>query len=82
MVSLKSLFLKENTSLSKVSMDIELVIRLLEWAHEEAKSDVEIHKLVENLELLSREHGALTMDFYQEIISGISNNSDIEEESY
>lgn len=42
--------LTEGTAgVDSVTLSIPLIIRCLEWAHEEAKDDVEIHKFVENM---------------------------------
>lgn len=54
-----------------VSLDVELFIRLLEWAKEEAQNDVQLHDLVENVERLCGEHGELSMEHYDEIVSGL-----------
>lgn len=48
-----------------VSMDVPLLIRLLEWAHEDAKTDIEIHIAVENM--IAKKTN-LTMNDYSGII--------------
>jgi len=67
MSSIRRLFLESRQA--PISMDIELFIRLIEWAHEDAQSDEELHKMTENVEMLVKNHGALTMDHYDSIVS-------------
>jgi len=50
-----------------VSFDIPLLIRILEYTREDLKSDVDLHKMVENLISL-RKKSPLTMDDYDKII--------------
>ena len=63
-----------------LTMDIPLFIRLLEWAKEDAKSDLELHRLTEkaytkNKVLVMRDYKSLmpwscsSYDFYQKLIS-------------
>ena len=52
----------------KVSMDVPLLIRMLEYAKEDAKNDVELHKIAERLITLSQ-NKTLTMDDYEKIIT-------------
>lgn len=54
-----------------VAMDIELFIRALEWAREEAKSDVEVHRFAERAEALSQSGRELSMDDYDELVGSI-----------
>jgi len=55
-----------------VSMDVPLVIRMMEWAKEEAPDDIALHKAVDNMLDLAMERGTadLTMDDYEDIIEG------------
>jgi hypothetical protein len=50
-----------------VTIDIPLLIRLLELAREDIKSDVELHDVVENVLALSKENDVLTMEHYEDI---------------
>jgi hypothetical protein len=50
-----------------VTMDIPLLIRVLEYAREDAKTDMSLHKVVENL-IAMRDKGVLSMDEYDAII--------------
>jgi hypothetical protein len=51
-----------------VTMDIPLLIRVLEYAREDAKTDMDLHKVVENL-INMRGQGALSMDMYNKIVA-------------
>jgi hypothetical protein len=59
-----------------VAMDVPLLIRILEWAHEDAKSDVELHKVTENLVTMSAEGRTLTMEDYDAAIEGVGGEED------
>ena len=54
----------------KITMDIPLFIRMLEYAREDAKTDMDLHKVTENALALSETGKTLTMDQYDEIIGG------------
>lgn len=51
-----------------VTMDIPLFIRLLEYAREDAKTDMDLHDLTENAIKLSKEIDSLSMDNYAQLI--------------
>jgi hypothetical protein len=53
--------------MDNVTMDIPLLIRLFEWAKEEAKTDVDLHIVAERLEQMS---GPLGMKDYAAIVKG------------
>lgn len=50
-----------------ITFDIPLLIRVLEFAREELKSDIDLHQMVERL-LNMRSQGTLSMDEYQKIV--------------
>jgi hypothetical protein len=52
----------------KIAVDVPLFIRLLEYAREDAKTDIDLHKVTENILALSEEGSTLTMDQYDEIV--------------
>tara|TARA_B110000503_G_C6970985_1_gene339188 strand:- start:251 stop:643 length:393 start_codon:yes stop_codon:yes gene_type:complete len=54
-------------------LDIPLLIRIMEYAKEDAQSDMDLHKIAENIIELSKEGKTLTMDDYNSIVS-ISND--------
>ena len=51
-----------------ITVDVPLFIRLLEYAREDAKTDIDLHKVTENILALSEEGSTLTMDQYDEIV--------------
>lgn len=51
-----------------VTMDIPLLIRVLEYAREDAKTDMDLHRVVENL-INMRGAVPLSMDHYDQIVS-------------
>ena len=52
----------------KIILDIPLFIRLLEYAKEDAKTDVDLHTATENALALSETGKTLTMDDYDTIV--------------
>jgi hypothetical protein len=50
-----------------VSVDVPLLIRLLEYAREDAKTDMDLHNVTERLIALSQEGNTLTMQDYNTI---------------
>ena len=53
----------------KITLDIPLFIRVLEYAKEDAKTDMDLHHLAEKAIELSSEYGEiLTMDDYDSLI--------------
>jgi len=60
---------EETNPTDKVSMDIPLLIRIMEYAREDAKTDMDLHNVAENLIALSKEGLTLGMDSYDSIIA-------------
>jgi len=54
----------------KVTLDVPLFIRLLEYAREDAKTDMDLHKVTENIIALSETGKTLTMAQYDAIVGG------------
>ena len=54
-------------------LDIPLLIRLLEYSKEDAQTDMDLHKVAENIIKLSKGGKTLTMSDYNNIVS-ISND--------
>lgn len=52
-----------------ITVDIPLLIRLLEYAREDAKTDMDLHNVAEQLIALSKEKDVLTMDQYELIVN-------------
>jgi hypothetical protein len=63
----------------KVTMDIPLLIRLLEFAREDAEDDIIIHDVAERMVNLSIQGKTLTMDDYSSIIPSERGRMDKEE---
>jgi hypothetical protein len=68
----------EVDEIDTVTMDIPLFIRTLEYAREDAKTDMDLHDFAENAISLSKELGKLTMDSYDKLIG----NKSVNEEKY
>jgi hypothetical protein len=52
----------------KLTLDVPLFIRLLEYAKEDAKTDMDLHKITENALALSETGATLTMANYKTIV--------------
>jgi hypothetical protein len=52
----------------KLTLDVPLFIRLLEYAKEDAKTDMDLHKATEKALALSETGKILTMDDYDTIV--------------
>jgi hypothetical protein len=50
-----------------ITMDVPLFLRALEYSHEEAKNDLNLHQITQNAIEYSKEYGTLSMDNYYEI---------------
>mgnify|MGYP000399706839 CR=1 FL=1 len=57
-----------------IKLNIPLMIRLLEFAREDASKDVDLHVIVENLIDLSEEGDVLEMEDYEEIVQNLKND--------
>ena len=56
-----------------ISVDVPLFIRLLEYAREDAQTDMDLHDVAENIISLSTSGKTLTMDDYSSIIGSQEN---------
>jgi hypothetical protein len=52
-----------------IQMDVPLFIRMLEYAKEDAETDMDLHKVTENVIELAKEDRVLDMDDYNTIIN-------------
>ncbi len=59
----------------KIVMDVPLFIRLLEYAREDAKTDMDLHNVAEKAISLSTEDKVLTMSDYNSIVGGSINEA-------
>jgi hypothetical protein len=55
-----------------ISMDVPLFIRLLEYAREDAKNDMDLHNVTQNVIELSKTKDTLQMGDYNDIVSSKS----------
>ena len=62
-----------NNPTDTATLDIPLLIRLLEYSKEDAQNDMDLHKVAENIIELSKQGKTLTMSDYNNIVS-ISND--------
>ena len=53
----------------KITVDVPLFIRLLEYAREDAKTDVDLHNIAEKAVSLSENRATLTMANYNAIVN-------------
>jgi hypothetical protein len=51
-----------------ITVDVPLFIRLLEYAREDAQTDMDLHNVAENIIDLSEEGQVLSMDDYNTIV--------------
>jgi len=77
-------FFKENIETPNptdhVTMDVPLLLRVLEFSKEDAKTDMDLHTVTTNLIELSKSGKTLTMDDYNAIVGDLVNNVDSTEE--
>ena len=68
---------KEPTTapIESIRMDVELFIRVMEYAHEDAKTDQEIHQLTERAASMSRDR-ILTMEDYEALVAELRQSPD------
>lgn len=62
----------------EVTVDIPLLIRLLEFAREDAQTDMDLHSLADNLINLSPDGNTLTMADYEELVMGLAGDENAE----
>jgi VIT1/CCC1 family predicted Fe2+/Mn2+ transporter len=63
----------------KITVDVPLFIRLLEYAREDAKTDMDLHDLAEKAITLSETGKTLTMNDYDSLVTSIPNNQEMNE---
>ena len=69
-VLLKEQEVQQVNPVDSATVDVPLLIRLLEFAREDAKTDMDLHHATENIIRLSATGKMLTMSDYDEIIGG------------
>ena len=60
--------MEQSNPSDKITVDVPLFIRLLEYAREDAKTDMDLHNVAENAIKLSETGKTLTMAQYDEIV--------------
>ena len=63
----------------KVTLDVPLFIRLLEYAREDAKTDLDLHNLTEKAIAASETGKTLTMADYSSLVAGNSEDKEMNE---
>ena len=63
----------------KVTIDIPLFIRLLEYAREDAKTDMDLHNVAEKAIAASETGKTLTMVDYDSLVAGNSEDQEMNE---
>jgi hypothetical protein len=63
----------------KVTLDIPLFIRLLEYAREDAKTDMDLHNVAEKAISASETGKTLTMSDYDGLVAGNSEDQQMDE---
>ena len=63
----------------KVTLDIPLFIRLLEYAREDAKTDMDLHNVAEKAIAASETEKTLTMADYDSLVAGSSEDQQMDE---
>lgn len=67
---------EEDNQVDTITVDVPLMIRLLEYAREDAKTDMDLHDVAERLIALAQDGNTLTMDDYDSIMG---NNDQVDE---
>lgn len=57
------------------TINMPLLLRLMEFAKEDAETDMDLHRVIENIVQASEHGDTLTMDHYDDIVSEVSDDS-------
>jgi hypothetical protein len=60
----------EENPIDSITMDVPLFIRMLEFAREDASTDMDLHDVAEKATAMSAEGEVLSMDNYEDIVGG------------
>jgi membrane protein required for beta-lactamase induction len=71
--------MKQFNPSDKVTLDIPLFIRLLEYAREDAKTDMDLHNVAEKAIAASETGKTLTMAEYNSLVAGNSEDQQMDE---
>ncbi len=64
----------------RITMDVPLLLRVMEYAKEDAKTDMDLHRVADNLVKLSAGGQTLDMSNYNHIVGGMSESGSPAEE--
>ena len=64
---------EEDNGVDTITVDVPLMIRLLEYAREDAQTDMDLHNVAEQLIALSQSGQTLSMQEYDTIVSSTRN---------
>lgn len=70
MVGSESINNEEANPTDKVTMDVPLFLRMMEYAKEDAKTDMDLHDVTERAIELMKQHDYLCMDNYSDLVGG------------
>lgn len=70
MVGSESINNEEANPTDKITMDVPLFLRIMEYAKEDAKTDMDLHNVTERAIALMKEHEYLCMDNYNDLVGG------------
>ena len=70
----------QTNPIDSVSMDVPLLLRIMEFAREDAKTDMALHDVTENLIRLSNQGRTLTMNDYDAIVGGVEQDRPVGEQ--
>jgi hypothetical protein len=68
----------DNDTIDTVTLDVPLMIRMMEYAREDAKDDMDLHDVAERMISMSK-NGPLSMDDYDSIVGSVESLPDQEE---
>jgi hypothetical protein len=69
MIKLINILKEESNPTDIIKLDVPLFIRLLEYSKEDAKNDMDLHKVTEKCIELGKDGKTLTMSNYSKIVS-------------
>jgi membrane protein required for beta-lactamase induction len=79
MIQKKNNNMEQFNPTDKVTLDIPLFIRLLEYAREDAKTDMDLHNVAEKAIAASETGKTLTMAEYDSLVAGNSEDQQMDE---
>ncbi len=70
----------EGDEVDTVSLDVPLLLRVLEYAREDAHEDMDLHDVAERMIAMSKD-GPLSMDDYDSLVGGVETPAEVDEVS-